>query len=69
MTCFTYNLFPDSKHAVVSIATKGEYFDKWEQLSAPSWKRWANRHGVAIVVFYERLSEEGGRALKKSAMG
>ena len=65
MEHFSYNLGAHTRYAAVSIATEGEYFNKWQQLSAPSWKRWAERHDVALVVFHGRLSE-GAEAKAKS---
>ena len=47
----SWNINGGTSHAMVTTAIGGTYFQDFVEFSLPTWKLYARRHGLGIVVF------------------
>lgn len=54
----TWNFSADTRHAIVTTAIGGAYFDNFCSFSLPYWKLYAKKHGLAIAVIHDLAAFE-----------
>jgi|AntAceMinimDraft_13_1070369.scaffolds.fasta_scaffold24475_2 hypothetical protein len=52
------NFSADTRHALVTTAIGGTYFEDFCSFSLPYWKLYAEKHGLAIVVIHDLVAFE-----------
>jgi hypothetical protein len=55
----TWNVNDETRHALVTSAIGGRYLQDFVEFSLPTWRNYAKRHGLGIIVFADNsVSEE-----------
>ena len=52
----TWNLRANTRHALVTTAIGGAYFESFSSFSLPYWKLYAEKHGLAIAVIHDTVA-------------
>ena len=52
-------------NTIATIATGGDFLERWKKISLSGWEKYCRRHGLGLIVFDEELTPKNSPVWKK----